>query len=93
MTDQTATPPPLGGSPIEPEEAPRQSLAGRLRNYFLTGLVVAGPVAITIYLTWSFVTWVDDLVRPLVICPTRFRVRALWSRSSRSRCSGSSPRT
>ncbi len=39
--------------------------AGRIRNYFLTGLVVAGPVAITIYLTWSFVTWVDDLVRPL----------------------------
>ena len=38
----------------------------RLRTYFLTGLVVAGPVLITIYLTWSFVTWVDDLVRPLV---------------------------
>src|SRR5437660_12237929 len=48
------------------EEAPAYSgLAGRIRNYFLTGLVVAGPVAITIYLTWSFVTWVDDLVRPL----------------------------
>src|SRR5947208_3998339 len=47
-------------------EAPASSgFAGRIRNYFLTGLVVAGPVAITIYLTWSFVTWVDDLVRPL----------------------------
>jgi uncharacterized membrane protein len=39
---------------------------GRLRNYFLTGLVVAGPVAITLYLTWWFVTWVDGLVRPFV---------------------------
>src|ERR1700719_381824 len=45
--------------------APAPSGRGRIRNYFLTGLIVAGPVAITIYLTWSFVTWVDDLVRPL----------------------------
>lgn len=52
--------------PPEPAEAAKQSLAGRLRTYFLTGLVVAGPVLITIYITWSFVTWVDDLVRPLV---------------------------
>jgi uncharacterized membrane protein len=37
-----------------------------LRNYFLTGLVVTGPVAITLYLTWWFVTWVDGLVRPFV---------------------------
>ncbi len=38
----------------------------RIRNYFLTGLVVAGPIAITFYLTWWFVTWVDGLVRPFV---------------------------
>ena len=38
----------------------------RFRNYFLTGLVVAGPIAITFYLTWWFVTWVDGLVRPFV---------------------------
>jgi hypothetical protein len=38
---------------------------GRIRNYFLTGLVVAGPLAVTAWLIWSFVTWVDDLVRPL----------------------------
>src|SRR5262245_1342434 len=42
------------------------SFAGRIRNYFLTGLVVAGPLAITIWLVWSFVTWVDDLVRPFI---------------------------
>lgn len=46
-------------------------MAGRFRTYFLTGLVVAGPVLITAYLTWSFVTWVDDLVRPLV--PAMYR--------------------
>jgi uncharacterized membrane protein len=38
----------------------------RIRNYFLTGLIVAGPLAITLYLTWSFITWVDDLVRPFI---------------------------
>jgi uncharacterized membrane protein len=43
----------------------------RLRNYFLTGLVVAGPLAITVYLTWSFITWVDDRVRPFI--PTDYR--------------------
>ncbi len=44
---------------------------GRIRNYFLTGLIVAGPVAITLYLIWSFVTWVDGLVRPFI--PPAFR--------------------
>jgi uncharacterized membrane protein len=46
--------------------AEERRLMARLRNYFLTGLVVTGPVAITIWLTWSFVTWVDDLVRPFI---------------------------
>ncbi|MEA2875003.1 MAG: hypothetical protein QOF14_199 [Hyphomicrobiales bacterium] len=41
-------------------------IASRIRTYFLTGLIVAGPVAITIWLVWSFVTWVDDLVRPFI---------------------------
>lgn len=42
-----------------------------IRRYFLTGLIVAGPVAITFYLVWSFVTWVDDLVRPFI--PAAYR--------------------
>src|SRR6201985_2346320 len=53
-----------------PPVAPR-GFSARLRNYFLTGLIVAGPIAITIYLTWWFVTWVDGLVRPFV--PTAYR--------------------
>jgi len=46
--------------------APQASVASRLRNYFLTGLVVAGPLAITAWLIWSIVTWVDNSVRPLI---------------------------
>ena len=58
--------PPLMPPPSElPPDAPRGFMA-RFRNYFLTGLIVAGPIAITFYLTWWFVTWVDGLVRPFV---------------------------
>jgi uncharacterized membrane protein len=46
--------------------AGKSGFASRLRNYFLTGLVVAGPVAVTAWLIWWFVTWVDNLVRPLI---------------------------
>jgi uncharacterized membrane protein len=49
------------------ESAPSHtSLAGRIRNYFLTGLVVAGPLLVTAWLTWSFINWVDNLVRPFI---------------------------
>src|ERR1700748_1690752 len=55
------TVPPAEVPPVTP-----RGFTARLRNYFLTGLIVAGPVAITLYLTWWFVTWVDGLVRPFV---------------------------
>src|SRR5947199_4021905 len=43
----------------------------RLRNYFLTGLVLVGPLYITFNLTWWFINWVDDLVRPFI--PAAYR--------------------
>ena len=42
----------------------------RLRNYFLTGFIVTAPLAITAYLAWSFVGWVDSWVKPLI--PNRY---------------------
>ena len=45
---------------------PAPGLMSRIRTYFLTGLVVAGPVAVTLWLIWWFVTWVDGLVRPFI---------------------------
>src|SRR5262249_21532212 len=41
-------------------------LRGRLRTYFLAGRIRAGPAYITISLTWWFINWVDDLVRPFI---------------------------
>jgi uncharacterized membrane protein len=52
--------------PSDPVAEPPRGLMGRFRTYFLTGLIVAGPVIITLYLTWWFVNWVDNLVRPFV---------------------------
>lgn len=42
----------------------------RLRNYFLTGFIVTAPLAITVYLAWSFVGWVDSWVKPFF--PARY---------------------
>ena len=69
----TLTEPEPEATPIipAPESTHQRGAAYRLRTYFLTGLVVAGPLAITVYLTWSFVTWVDDLVRPFI--PVAYR--------------------
>ncbi len=65
-------------SEMAPQDVPGEKSGGhapgfgsRIRNYFLTGLVVVGPVAITLYLTWAFVTWVDDLIRPFI--PVSYR--------------------
>jgi uncharacterized membrane protein len=63
--------PPQGEPTTETPIETHHGLMFRFRNYFLTGLVVAGPVAITLYITWWFVTWVDGLVRPFV--PTAYR--------------------
>jgi uncharacterized membrane protein len=46
------------------------SFGTRLRRYFLTGLVIAAPLAITASVTWWFVNFVDGLVKPLI--PTAY---------------------
>jgi uncharacterized membrane protein len=57
------------GSQPDPPPAPvshHHGMVGRIRNYFLTGLILVGPVYITLNLTWWFINWVDELVRPLI---------------------------
>ena len=51
--------------------APRpRGLGARIRAYFFTGLVIAGPLAVTAWLVWWFVDTVDHWVKPLI--PTAF---------------------
>jgi uncharacterized membrane protein len=47
----------------------------RLRNYFLTGLVIAAPLFLTVYITRTFVEWIDGLVVPLIPSAYRFDQR------------------
>jgi uncharacterized membrane protein len=58
------------GSPAEPLLPLRQKPLQRLRNYFLTGVVVTAPIGITVYLTWLFIDSIDNLIRPLI--PARY---------------------
>lgn len=41
-------------------------IGARLRGYFLTGLIVSGPIAITVYVVWWFINLVDAWVKPLI---------------------------
>jgi uncharacterized membrane protein len=45
---------------------PRHGAMHRIRAYFLTGIVVAGPLAITAYITWWLINLVDGWVKPLI---------------------------
>jgi uncharacterized membrane protein len=80
-SEQTATSVPVTGTQVPgagvPAPAPGKpeavhaGLMARIRNYFLTGLILVGPLYITVNLTWWFINWVDDLVRPFI--PAAYR--------------------
>src|SRR5882672_59569 len=74
-SDQTSTSVPVApaqaGGPAPAPVPFHHGIASRIRKYFLTGLVLVGPLYITISLTWWFINWVDDLVRPFI--PVAYR--------------------
>ena len=45
--------------------APQRTLMQRLRSWFFTGLVVFGPLGLTVYFAWWLVSLIDNWVRPL----------------------------
>lgn len=51
---------------ISPPPPHHHGAGARLRRYFLTGIVVAGPLAITAAVTWWFINLVDSWMTPLV---------------------------
>ncbi len=77
MADSDQRPGDEGNAELE-EAVPHTGVAGRIRNYFLTGLIVAGPLAITVGLIWSVTNWVDDLVRPFIQPPYRPETYLPW---------------
>lgn len=44
----------------------RHPVVSRLRNYFLAGVLITAPIAITLYVTWSLVDYIDAAVTGLL---------------------------
>jgi len=52
--------------PQSPTHRPRTTVAERIRAYFIAGILVTGPLALTLYLTWTFIHFIDDTVGHLI---------------------------
>ncbi len=61
----------------EPHRKRYRPFAG-VRNNFLAGLVVVLPIALTLWLIWTFVGWIDSWVLPFV--PSAYHPDALINR-------------
>lgn len=42
------------------------SIGGKIKNYFFTGVIVAAPVAITIYMSYHLIIWINDVTSRLI---------------------------
>jgi uncharacterized membrane protein len=69
----------MARKPTRRPRPPRPPLMQRLRNNFLTGLVVVLPMFLTAYIVWWFVGFVDDKVVPLV--PRRYDPENVFGRN------------
>tara|TARA_R110002124_G_scaffold138705_1_gene302565 strand:+ start:1365 stop:2096 length:732 start_codon:yes stop_codon:yes gene_type:complete len=71
MTDDNTPDGNTGAGPTVILPARKIGLMARLRNYFFTGLVVAAPIGLTVYITSWFVELVDTWFVPLIPAPFR----------------------
>ena len=69
----------MAQKPVRRPKKPKPPLMQRLRNDFLTGLVVVLPMFFTAYIIWWFVGFVDDKVVPLV--PRRYVPANIFGRN------------
>ncbi len=44
----------------------KKTVLGRLRNYFLAGILVTAPISITFYVTWGFLKFLDKKITPII---------------------------
>lgn len=56
--------------PFTPIAAVRPTISQRIRGYFFTGIVIAGPLAVTVYITTWIIGLIDAWFKPLI--PTGF---------------------
>lgn len=55
---------------LPPLPKPRNRVVERLRAYFFAGILVTGPILLTLYLTWLFIDLIDGAMRWLL--PDRY---------------------
>ena len=51
-------------SPVRTSLRPR--FTARLRAYFFAGVLVTAPLAITFWLVWQVISWIDQSIKPLI---------------------------
>jgi uncharacterized membrane protein len=56
----------ISSTPLLPPRRKRTTVIERLRAYFIAGILVTGPIALTLYLTWVFIRFIDDTVSGLL---------------------------
>lgn len=69
MSDPTQFPKARPPMPIGDDQSSgpaRPGLLAKLRNSFLTGLIVIAPIGLTFWLIWSVIGWIDGWVLPFV---------------------------
>ena len=49
------------------QEKKSARFGAQLRNSFLTGLIIVGPIGITIYMVWTFIDFIDSWVTPYLL--------------------------
>ena len=54
------------GSDAAKEVGAKKGLAAKLRAYFFAGMLVTAPIAITLYLSWIFINFVDNTVTKML---------------------------
>ena len=43
-----------------------KTLSSKIKNYFITGVIVTAPVAITIYMSYHLIVWINDVTSRLI---------------------------
>lgn len=58
--------------PPEPKMGLGTAIGKKLKTYFFTGILVAAPVGVTIYIAWSIIDFVDQRIAPFVPISTNY---------------------
>ena len=66
MNDTPENPAPDGEDAPPTPVVRKRRMAARLRNHFLTGIIVTAPISITLYVSWQFIAFIDRQVTPII---------------------------